>query len=360
MREALEKIAHKYEVLNARLAEGSLASQREEYVKTVREVQALEPLIAAWKALRECQDRQVQARELLSGAGDDGDLRAMAEEELGAEAERERGLTEEIRGLMLPRDPRDDRNVILEIRAGTGGDEASLFVGDLYRMYSRFADQRGWKMEPMSMSEGTAGGFKEIACLVAGQGAYGCLKFESGTHRVQRVPETEANGRIHTSAVTVAVLPEVEESEVVVKEDELKIDTYRSGGAGGQHVNKTESAIRITHLPTGLVVTCQDERSQHKNKAKAMKLLRARLGEAQRQAAADAHAADRKSQVGTGDRSERQRTYNFPQNRLTDHRVNLTLHSLDRVMEGDLGAVLDALKLKDRQERMAEFGGGAA
>lgn len=355
MLDALEKIAAKYELLNARLADGAL-NRGEEYVATVREVQRLEPLVAALGEYRGILSRLEQARQMAADQSLDGELRQEAHLELGREEGAREALEARLKEMLVPPDPDDTKGVILEIRAGTGGEEAALFAGDLLRMYQRFADRRGWKAEMLSVSLSDLGGAREVCLSIDGDGVYGWLKFESGAHRVQRVPTTEAQGRIHTSAVTVAVLPEMEESEVVVKDDDLKIDTFKSGGAGGQHVNKTESAVRITHLPTGLVVVCQDERSQIKNRSKAMKLLRARLGEAHKTKIAEAHAADRKSQVGSGDRSERQRTYNFPQNRLTDHRVNLTIHALDRVMEGELEEVLSALRLKEKQDRLAQVG----
>jgi peptide chain release factor 1 len=264
-------------------------------------------------------------------------------------------MAQQIHIALLPKDAADEGNVILEVRAGTGGDEAALFAGDLFRMYVKYAESRGWKVDVLSMSEGTAGGYKEIVAEIAGRGAFARLKFESGVHRVQRVPATETQGRIHTSAATVAVLPEAQEIDFVINEADLKIDTMRSSGAGGQHVNKTESAIRITHLPTGVVVAMQEERSQHRNRAKAMALLRSRILDAQTQRASDERAQERRSQVGSGDRSQRIRTYNFPQGRVTDHRINLTLYSLDRVMEGDgLDEIVDALTAERQAELLAE------
>lgn len=261
-------------------------------------------------------------------------------------------IEEELRILLLPKDPNDEKNVMMEIRGGAGGDEAALFAGDLFRMYTMYAESNRWKIEILSKNEIGIGGIKEISFMIQGQGAYSRLKFESGVHRVQRVPETESGGRIHTSTVTVAVLPEVEDVDVEINDDDLQIDTYRSGGAGGQHVNKTESAIRITHIPTGLVVTCQDERSQHKNKEAAMKMLRSKLYDMKEQERSAAIAADRKSQVGTGDRSERIRTYNFPQGRMTDHRIGLTLYKLDAIMNGDLDEIIDALITTDQSEKL--------
>ena len=283
---------------------------------------------------------------------DDNEFRHMVEEELAELRARKEELDEQLPILLLPRDPNDDKNVIVEIRGGVGGEEAALFAGDLFRMYSRYAEAQGWKVNIMDANPTEIGGFKEISFAVEGQGAYSKLKYESGTHRVQRVPVTESGGRIHTSAVTVAVLPEADEVDVDIRPEELRIDTYRAGGAGGQYVNKTESAIRITHLPTGIVVQCQDEKSQLKNKEKAMRVLRARVLEQAQQQQADAIAADRKSQVGSGDRSQRIRTYNFPQGRVTDHRIGLTLHKLEAVLNGQLDELINALITADQAERL--------
>jgi len=280
----------------------------------------------------------------------DPELRNLAKEELEQIRFQLGEKEKELKELLVPRDPRDDKNVIMEIRAGTGGEEAALFAADLFRMYTRYAEGKGWKVEVMDANETELGGFKEIIFSVSGPGAYGDLRYESGVHRVQRVPVTEAGGRIHTSAVTVAVLPEAEETEVEIRPEDLRIDVFRASGAGGQHVNKTESAVRITHLPTGMVVTCQDEKSQHKNKARALRVLRARLYEMEEQKRLQEESAIRRSMVGSGDRSERIRTYNFPQNRITDHRINLTLYKLDSVLEGELGEIIEALKLTEREE----------
>ena len=289
---------------------------------------------------------------MLSEGIDDNEFRHMVEEELAELRARKEELDEQLPILLLPRDPNDDKNVIVEIRGGVGGEEAALFAGDLFRMYSRYAEAQGWKVNIMDANPTEIGGFKEISFAVEGQGAYSKLKYESGTHRVQRVPVTESGGRIHTSAVTVAVLPEADEVDVDIRPEELRIDTYRAGGAGGQYVNKTESAIRITHLPTGIVVQCQDEKSQLKNKEKAMRVLRARVLEQAQQQQADAIAADRKSQVGSGDRSQRIRTYNFPQGRVTDHRIGLTLHKLESVLNGQLDELINALITADQAERL--------
>jgi len=283
-------------------------------------------------------------------------MRAMAEEEFREAREKLPELERDLQLLLLPKDAADERNAILEIRAGTGGDEASLFAANLYRMYQRFADLHGWKFEAMEVAETEVGGFREAVVEIAGRGVFARLKFESGVHRVQRVPETESGGRIHTSAATVAVLPEAEDVDVEVNDKDLRIDTFRAQGAGGQHVNKTDSAVRITHIPTGIVVSQQDEKSQHKNRAKAMKVLRARLYDAQRTALDEARAEDRKSQVGSGDRSERIRTYNFPQGRVTDHRISLTLHKLDKVLDGEaLDEIVDALIAEDQAAKLASL-----
>lgn len=355
MLEALERIAQKLEVLKTRSAEPDLVKKQAEYVKTIREIRELEPVVEAYGRYRECLHRIEESRKLLVDPASEPDLKHMAEEDMLAEEANKVRLEEEIKGLLLPVDPNDDKSVIVEIRAGTGGDEASLFAADLYRMYERYAAKQGFKIEPIEFAETGLKGFKEMIFQVSGKGAYGKLKYEKGVHRVQRVPATEANGRIHTSAVTVAVLPEVEETEVEIKESDLRIDTYRASGAGGQHVNKTDSAVRITHIPTGTVVACQDERSQIKNRSKAMKLLRARIADNQREKEAKELAADRKQQVGSGDRSERNRTYNFPQNRVTEHRINLTLHQLDRFMEGEMSEIIEALRLDEKQALLAEM-----
>jgi peptide chain release factor 1 len=351
--ENLDIILRRHEEIGARLAEGGGG----EYAALARELSELDPVVAAIKAYRAKEKERADLQALIDDPATDADMRGMARDELAA-AERDLDEARQtMRLALLPKDAADERNVILEVRAGTGGDEAALFAGDLFRMYQKYAEQRRWKVEIVSMSEGTAGGYKEIIAEIAGRGAYAKLKFESGVHRVQRVPATETQGRIHTSAATVAVLPEAEEIDLVVNDADLKIDTMRSGGAGGQHVNKTESAIRITHLPTGIVVVMQEERSQHRNKAKAMALLRSRILDGERQRADEARAADRKSQVGSGDRSQRIRTYNFPQGRVTDHRINLTLYTLDKVIEGEgLDEIIDALTAERQAELLAAQG----
>jgi peptide chain release factor 1 len=328
------------------MIESELASQvtPAAYVRLSREFAELGPVIAAIKAYREVVDEIDGLQALLDDAATDAEMRALAASEKPALEERRAGLEQKIRLALLPKDAMDDRNVILEIRAGTGGDEASLFAGDLFRMYERYAAKQGWKVEVVSASEGAVGGYKEIIAEVQGRGAFAKLKFESGVHRVQRVPDTEGSGRIHTSAATVAVLPEAEEIDVTINDADLRIDTMRAAGAGGQHVNKTESAIRVTHIPTGIVVSMQEDRSQHRNRAKAMAILRSRLYDHERQKYDAARAADRRGQVGSGDRSERIRTYNFPQGRVSDHRINLTLYKLPQILEGEaLGEIIDAL-----------------
>ena len=316
---------------------------RDTYVKLSREFSELQPLVEAIKSYQAVENEIADLDAMLADATTDAEMRALAETEKPALEARREGLAHKIRVALIPKDAMDERNVILEIRAGTGGDEASLFAGDLFRMYERFAAKNGWKVELVSASEGSMGGYKEIVAEIKGRGAFAKLKFESGVHRVQRVPDTEGSGRIHTSTATVAVLPEAAEVDVTINEADLKVDTLRAGGAGGQHVNKTESAIRLTHLPTGIVVMMQEDRSQHRNRAKAMAVLRTRLYDHERQKLDSARAAARRGQVGTGDRSERIRTYNFPQNRVTDHRIGLTLYNLDQVIEGGaLGQVIDA------------------
>lgn len=350
MLEKVKAVALRYEDLEAQLADPAVYGDADKLRTVSRELKELEPVAEAWRAWCRAEADRKEAEAMLS----DPELREMAKEELAAaQAELER-LREEMRILLLPKDPDDDRGVLLEIRAGTGGEEAALFAADLLRMYTMYVQRRGWRAEIMSRSDTELDGVKECSLLIEGEDVWSRLKFESGVHRVQRVPVTESSGRIQTSAATVAVLREAEEVDVDIDPKDLQIDTYRSSGAGGQHVNKTESAIRITHLPTGLVVECQDERSQYKNKDKAMKVLRARLYEAERARQAAAEAAERKSQVGSGDRSERIRTYNFPQGRVTDHRIGLTLYKLDDIMDGDLDELIDALTTADTARKLGE------
>ena len=340
MMDKIEELERRYQELEALLSDPTVISNQPEFRKLSREHSDLSELVAAYRRYRKVLADISDNRELLA----DPDMKEMAEDELKClESEKEQ-LDADIRLLLLPKDPNDDKSVILEIRAGTGGDESALFAGDLFRMYSRYADTNRWKVEVVSASESERGGYKEIIASVEGTGVFAKLKYESGTHRVQRVPETEAQGRIHTSACTVAIMPEAEDVDIDIRPDDLKIDVYRSSGAGGQHVNTTDSAVRITHLPTGTVVACQEERSQIKNRATAMKVLKTRILDTIQQAQDSKMAANRKQQVGSGDRSERIRTYNFPQGRMTDHRIGLTLYRLDSIMTGDIAEITDALR----------------
>ncbi len=353
MFDKIEELERRHQELEALLSDPAVISNQPEFRKYSREHADLTPLVTSYRRYRKVLAEMEGNRELLN----DADMKEMAEEELkGLEAEKER-LEAEIQLLLLPRDPNDSKSVILEIRAGTGGDESALFAGDLFRMYSRFAETNRWKVEVISASESERGGFKEIIASVEGEGVFAKLKYESGTHRVQRVPETEAQGRIHTSACTVAIMPEAEDVDVDINPADLKIDVYRSSGAGGQHVNTTDSAVRITHLPTGTVVACQEERSQIKNRAKAMKVLKTRIMDSLMQEQNAKMAADRKQQVGSGDRSERIRTYNFPQGRMTDHRIGLTLYRLDAIMTGDIAEIADALRAHYQMEALKAQGG---
>lgn len=347
----LEEVVDRFREVEGLLSDPSVVSNQEKYRALTKEHSNLSEVVEVYQRYRKTCEAIVGNRELLRDP--DPEVKEMAKAELPElEEDRER-LEKELHLLLLPRDPNDDKNIILEIRAGTGGEEAALFAADLFRMYSRYADGKGWKVEIMSLSEADAGGIKEVIALISGNRVYSRLKYESGTHRVQRVPATEAQGRIHTSACTVAVLPEADEVDVDIDPGDLRIDVYRASGAGGQHVNKTESAVRITHIPTGVVVACQDEKSQHKNKAKAMKILSSRILESRRAAQDAKMAADRKSQVGSGDRSERIRTYNFPQGRCTDHRIGLTLYRLEAIMQGDLDEIVDALTTSAQSDALS-------
>ncbi|BBR55768.1 MULTISPECIES: peptide chain release factor 1 [Pseudomonas] len=351
----LDTLQDRFEELTALLGDAEVISDQTRFRAYSREYAEVEPVIDAYKEWRKVQDDLAGAQALLKDS--DPDLREMAVEEVREAKEQLVGLEARLQRMLLPKDPNDGRNVFLEIRAGTGGDEAAIFSGDLFRMYSRYAEKRGWRLEILSENEGEHGGYKEIIARVEGDSVYGKLKFESGAHRVQRVPETESQGRIHTSACTVAVLPEPDEQVAIeINPADLRIDTYRASGAGGQHVNKTDSAIRITHLPTGIVVECQEERSQHKNRARAMSWLSAKLNDMQTSAAQNAIATERKLLVGSGDRSERIRTYNYPQGRVTDHRINLTLYSLDDILAGGVDAVIEPLLAEYQADQLAALG----
>jgi len=352
IRHKLETIAERFAEITALLAEPEVQGDNRRFRELSQEYAQIEPIVHSYQAFTENEADLHSAQEMLA----DPEMAELAEEAIGDAQARAEELLPQLQKLLLPRDPNDERNIFLEIRAGTGGAEAALFAGDLLRMYLRYAENQGWRSETISESPGEHGGFKEVVARISGQGVYSRLKFESGAHRVQRVPETESQGRIHTSACTVAILPEADELEDVdINPAELRIDTYRASGAGGQHVNKTDSAVRITHLPSGVVVECQDERSQHKNKARAMSLLAAKLKASAEAEAQQSEAAARKLQVGSGDRSERIRTYNFPQNRLTDHRINLTLYKLDEVMLGALDQVVEPLMHEYQAEQLASL-----
>lgn len=349
----LFQLAERLEEISQLLAREDATDDLEKYRKLSREHAELTPVVALFQAYGKTETDAATAQTLLS----DPDMKAFAQNEIDECQEKLAHLEAELQKALLPRDPNDDRNIFLEIRAGTGGDESALFAGDLFRMYSRYAERQGWKVEVVSANESELGGFREIISRIAGEGAYSRLKFESGGHRVQRVPATETQGRIHTSACTVAVMPEADEiGEVEISPVDIRIDTFRASGAGGQHINKTDSAVRITHLPTGIVVECQDDRSQHRNKAQAMAVLAARIKDAQLREQQAGIASTRKSLIGSGDRSERIRTYNFPQGRVTDHRINLTLYKIDFIMQGELDELLDALASEYQAEQLAELG----
>ena len=352
MFEKLVDVEKRYDELSNQLQDPDVVTNQENYRNIMKEYKQLTPLIEKFREYKAAQNAEKEALEILSDSTADKDFKELADEELAqAKADIER-FSEELKILLIPVDPNDERNVIVEIRGGAGGDEAALFANSLYRMYSMYAESRRWKTELINANETELGGFKEVSFMIEGEGAYSRLKFESGVHRVQRVPETETQGRIHTSTVTVAVLPEAEDVEIDINPADLQIDTFRSSGAGGQHINKTESAIRITHLPTGVVVECQDERSQHKNREKAMKVLRSRLYEAKMAEQTEKIAGERRLQVGTGDRSERIRTYNYPQGRVSDHRIGLTLYKIEQILNGDLDEIIDALITADRAEKL--------
>ena len=351
-RDRMDQVVKRFDMLEAQMSAGPAADA---YVRMASEYADIQEMVSKIRALRAAEQEQADLEAMLSDKGTDAEMRALAEADLPEVKTRIEALQKDIQILLLPKDAADDKNAILEIRAGTGGDEAALFAGDLFRMYERYAASRGWRFEVVSASDGEVGGYKEIIASVSGKGVFAHLKFESGVHRVQRVPATEAGGRIHTSAATVAVLPEAEEVDIEIRAEDIRIDTMRASGSGGQHVNTTDSAVRITHLPTGIMVV-QAEKSQHQNRARAMQILRARLYDLERGKADEERSESRKSQVGSGDRSERIRTYNFPQGRLTDHRINLTLYKLDRVMMGELDEVIDALIADHQSKLLADMG----
>ena len=353
MLDKLQKVEDRFREIESQLGDPSVVANVDRFTKLTRELSTLEPIVKKFREYKKIL-AQIDEDKILIETADDDELKSIAAEELAELKKSKAELDRELPILLLPRDPNDDKNVIVEIRGGVGGEEAALFAGDLFRMYTRYAERQGWRVDIVDANPTTIGGFKEISFTVDGHGAYSKLKYESGTHRVQRVPVTESSGRIHTSAVTVAVLPEAEEVDVEINPNDLRIDTYCASGAGGQYVNRTETAIRITHLPSGIVVQCQDEKSQLKNKEKAMRVLRARVKDLAVREQNEAIAADRKNQVGSGDRSERIRTYNFPQGRVTDHRIGLTLHKLDGVLNGDLDEIISALITADQSKRLTE------
>lgn len=352
MLDKLEALEERFKLVSEKISDPEVISDQDAWRKYCKEHSDLTPIIDKYRELKTAKQTIKDDREMLD-AGQDKDFEEMIRAEMSEAEETVKTAEEELKLLLLPKDPNDDKNVIMEIRGGTGGDEAALFAADLMRMYSMYAESKNWKIDILSSNPTDIGGYKEVSFSVEGQGAYSRLKFESGVHRVQRVPETESSGRIHTSAVTVAVLPEVEEVEVEINQNDLRIDVFRAGGPGGQCVNTTDSAVRITHIPTGVVVSCQDEKSQHKNKDKAMKILRSRIYEIMEQQRHKEIADERKSQVGSGDRSERIRTYNFPQSRVTDHRINLTLYKLEQVLDGSLDEIVDALVTADQAAKLA-------
>ena len=353
MFEKIEIFDKRYSELSQRLYEPSVAADPEQYQKIMKELKSIEEIVLTYREYKQAVKSQDESLEILEESGD-SDLKELAQLELDEAKQNIEELSEKLKILLLPKDPNDERNVIVEIRGGAGGEESALFSAVLFRMYSMYAEKKGYKVEIVNANETELGGYKEISFMIEGEGAYSRFKYESGVHRVQRVPETESQGRVHTSTTTVAVLPEAEDVELEIDPKDLKIDTFRSSGAGGQHINKTSSAIRITHLPTGTVVECQDERSQYKNKDKALKVLKSRLLKEKQDKQASEIAANRKSQVGTGDRSERIRTYNYPQGRLTDHRIGLTLYKLEDILNGNLDEVIDALVTADRAEKLKE------
>lgn len=355
MFDKLSFISDKYNALTEKVSDPQIIADQSKWQKYAKELSELEPIVKKFQEYQQVKKSIAESKELLNESSSDEELRELAKLELSEMEDKVEPLEEELKVLLLPKDPNDEKNVILEIRAGTGGDEAALFGADLFRMYSRYAERRGWKTELMEMNETGIGGIKEAVLLIKGKGAYSRLKYESGAHRVQRIPETESSGRVHTSAATVAVLPEVDEVEVNLNPNDVRVDVYRSSGNGGQSVNTTDSAVRLTHIPTGTVVTCQDEKSQIKNKEKAFKVLAARLYDVMIREQTDEISQQRKSQVGSGDRSERIRTYNFPQGRVSDHRTGVTLYKLDAFLDGDLDEIIDGLITTDQAEKMKNF-----
>lgn len=353
MFDKLDFILEKYEELSLKVSDPDVINNQKLWQKHIKEMGEMEPIVNKYKEYKKAKEAVAEAKEMLDSG--DEELRELAKMEIAEYEEQLPQLEEQLKILLLPKDPNDDKNVILEVRAGTGGEEAALFAQDLLRMYLRYAERRGWKAEIMDANDTGIGGIKEASVLIKGKGAYSRLKYESGTHRVQRVPETESSGRIHTSAATVAVLPEVDDVEVEINPNDVRVDVYRSSGNGGQCVNTTDSAVRLTHIPTGLVVTCQDEKSQIKNKDKAFKVLRSRLYDMKLQEQNDEISAERRSQVGSGDRSERIRTYNFPQGRITDHRIGMTIYKLDSFLDGDIDEIIDGLITSDQAEKMKNF-----
>lgn len=354
MFENLDSVVDKYHELEHIVADPEVIARQSEWQKDMKEMSDMEPIVKKYLEYKKTKQDLDDAKDILENESDE-EMRELAKAELSEQEDNLEACTKELKTLLIPKDPNDEKNVILEIRAGTGGDEAALFGGDLLRMYTRYAERHGWKMEVMNMNDTGIGGVKEAEVMIKGKGAYSRMKFESGVHRVQRVPETETSGRIHTSAATVAVLPEVDDVEVDIDPNDVKVDVYRASGNGGQCVNTTDSAVRLTHIPTGIVVICQDEKSQIKNRAKAMKVLKARIYDKMMREQHDKIAAERKEMVGSGDRSERIRTYNFPQGRVTDHRIGLTLYKLDAIMDGDLDDIIDALNSDDQAKKMQEI-----
>jgi peptide chain release factor 1 len=355
MLDKLDSVKQKYEDLGQIISDPEVVNDQNRWRKLVKEHASLEPIVAKFKEYNSVKEDYDEAREIIQDRGADEELKEMAKDEIKELEEQKEALEEELKMMLIPKDPNDDKNVIVEIRAGAGGDEAAIFAGDLFRMYTRFSERQGWKVEILNLSESETGGYKEVVFMVKGDQAYSLMKYESGGHRVQRVPETESSGRIHTSAATVAVLPEVDDVELEIDPNDLRVDVFRASGHGGQSVNTTDSAVRITHLPTGVVASCQDEKSQMKNKDKALKVLKARVLDQMVKKQEDEIAADRKSQVGSGDRSDRIRTYNYPQGRITDHRINKTIYKLDAFMDGDIYEMIDGLRTSEQAEKLKEI-----